>query len=287
MSARVVPFVLPANREAARMKKDNRSGKRRRISATRGKKNYREAALRIKLRWLFAICAAIVCLGSLVARNVAQLVDSGWAVASPSPLATGSGSAEQDLVIRHVLEQTRQPLLTKKPSTQATTAKNGSTQEDARFANRADAPKVDGWRPGSPSFAPAIDGSPAEAAAPQAARTGAASKRTFEFECDCSGTNSVGERGAEGAQTPSAAGPHLSPAPVPVTADQTQAANPSIEEATKDDAPQTTIADQNASAATEEQNPPVATEPTDNQPTETITDVDVTPLPAAPAQQPQ
>jgi hypothetical protein len=286
MSASVVPFVLSANREAARMKTDNRSGRRRRNSKNRGMKSYREAALRIKLRWLFAICAAIVCLGSLVARNVAQLVDSGWAVSSPSPLATGSGSTQQDLVIRHVLEQTRQPLLTKKPSTQAPTAKNGTTDEDVRFANRAEAAKVDGWRPAGPSLAPATDSSSAEAAAPQAVRAPASSKRAFEFECDCNGMNAAGERRAETAQLPAHAGPNLSPAQEPVTSDQAQAANPSIEELTADDAPQSTTVDPHGSAATEDQDSPAPTEATDNQPTETITDVDVTPLPAAPAQQP-
>jgi hypothetical protein len=284
MSAGAVPFELPANREAARMKTEKLSGRRRLISANRGMKSYREAALRIKLRWLFAICAAIGCLGSLVARNVAQLVDSGWAVSSPSPLAIGSGSAQQDLVIRHVLEQTRQPLLTKKPSAQATAAKNGKLEEDVRFANRAEAPKVDGWRPAGPSLAPATDNSSAEAAAPPAAHALAPSKRAFEFECDCSGMSATRERGAETAPTP-AAGPNLSPSPAPVASDQIQAANPSIEEVTKDDAPQSTSVDQGASAATEDQSSPAPTESTDNQVTEIVSDV--TPLPAAPARQPQ
>ena len=66
-----------------------------------------------------------------------EQVDSGWAVAIPSPLATGStNNVEQELVIRHVLEQTQQPLLRKPESGQTNAAKNGSTEGGLRFAVR-------------------------------------------------------------------------------------------------------------------------------------------------------
>src|SRR6478735_7025836 len=97
------------------MKKANRSmGRRCRGSANCGIGSYRPAGLHVKLRWLAVTCATLACLGLFAARNVAELVDSGWAVATPSPLANGAtNTAEQELVIRHVLEQTRQPLLRK------------------------------------------------------------------------------------------------------------------------------------------------------------------------------
>ena len=103
------------------MKKANRStGRRGRGSANRGIGSCRAGGLHLKLRWLAVACATLACLGLFAARNWAELVDSGWAVAAPSPLANGAtNTAEQELVIRHVLEQTQQPLLRKPESGQS------------------------------------------------------------------------------------------------------------------------------------------------------------------------
>src|SRR5712671_5657476 len=123
-------------------------GRRYRISAKTGIGSYREAVLRIRPQWLFIVCMAIVCLVLFAARNGAQQVDSGWAVGTPSPLATGSTyNPEQDLVIRDVLEQTRKPLLRKPASGQPSAAKNGKAGVGPRFAARPEASSVDGWRP--------------------------------------------------------------------------------------------------------------------------------------------
>src|SRR5215213_8025388 len=98
------------------MKKASRLMARdRRVSSKLAFGSFGETALRV--RWLAVSCATVVCLGLFAARNGAQQVDSGWAVAIPSPLATGAtNTAEQELVIRHAMEQTRQPLLRKPES---------------------------------------------------------------------------------------------------------------------------------------------------------------------------
>ena len=226
------------------MKKINRStGRHRRLSAKNGIGSYREAALRIRLRWLFVVCTALACLGLFAARNGAEQVDSGWAVAVPSPLANGStNNAEQELVIRHVLEQTRQPLLRKPESEQATSAKNGNTEGGLRFAARPETSNVDGWRPSGPSLGPALDNGSAKSGTPQAGAASAPSKRNYEAECDCSGMSGGAARQADAARLPSASGPSLPQLPTPAVIGDSPAANASIEEASKDGEPEPTPA---------------------------------------------
>src|SRR4051812_2821859 len=218
------------------MKKANRStGRRRQRFAKREISGYRAAVLQIKLRWLAVICATLVCLGLFAARNGAQQVDSGWAVAIPSPLASGAtNSPEQELVIRHVLEQTRQPLLRKPESGQANAPKKENTEGGLRFAARPESSTVDGWRAAGPSLGPAHN-STAQNATPQSAAANASSKRTFEVECDCSGI-SVTERKADAARLPSPE-PGLPQLQNPAGIEESPATNASIEEASKDDAP--------------------------------------------------
>src|SRR5205085_6201238 len=98
-------------------------------------------------RWFLITFAALACWFMLAVRNGAEQVDSGWAVAVPSPLATGSTppTAEQQLAIRRVLEQTQQPLLRTPAHGQTVQSKTDPTPVGLRFAVRPDA--ADGWRP--------------------------------------------------------------------------------------------------------------------------------------------
>src|SRR4051812_12361901 len=133
------------------MKKANRTKRQRRgISSKLGIGPLREIALRVRLRWLMVTFAALGCWITLAVRNGAEQVDSGWAVAIPSPLAKGTAPAnsEQELVIRHVLEQTQQPLLKKQATGQSSpSARSAATPPAAglRFAERSE-PSADGWR---------------------------------------------------------------------------------------------------------------------------------------------
>jgi hypothetical protein len=237
------------------MKKANRStGRRRQGSAKRGIGSTRAAVLHVKLRWLAVTCATLVCLGLFAARNGAQQVDSGWAVAIPSPLASGAtNSPEQELAIRHALEQTRQPVLRKPESSQANAPKNKDTEGNVRFAARPESSTVNGWRAAGPSLELAHDSSTNQNVATQAGVASSSSRRTFEVECDCSGTSSVNERKADAARLPSASGPSLPQLAVPAGTEESPAANASIEEASKDDAPEPTPAATTAVEATPSQ----------------------------------
>ncbi len=234
------------------MKKANRStGWRRRGSANSGLGNYRAAALNVRLRTLVVTCGTLACLGVFVARNGAEQVDSGWAVAIPSPLANGStNSAEQELVVRHVLEQARQPLLRKPEAGQANSAKNGNTQ-GLRFAARPDTSSVDGWHPAGPSLGPATDNRPSQTAATPAGPGIAPKKQSYEVECDCSGMTDTASRKAATPQLPSTSGPSLTQSPTPTVIDETPAANPSIEAASQDGEAEPTPTESNAAAAVE------------------------------------
>src|SRR3954447_7778463 len=196
----------------------------------------RRTALRV--RWVVVVCATLVCLGLFAARNGAQQVDSGWAVAIPSPLATGAtNTAEQELVIRHALEQTRQPLLRKPESAIASPAKNGNTDGRLRLAAPPEATTLDGWRPSSPSLGSAINNWATQGVAPKADAAKAPSKWNFESECDCSGTSDAARKKAV-VRLPFALEPSLPKATTPNVIEDTPA-NPSIEEASKDGEPVT------------------------------------------------
>ena len=106
-------------------------------------------------QWLLFACT--MCAGGiwLAATRGAEQNDSGWAIAAPSPIAKGEKSHDfrQQIVLRHVLEQTQQPLL-KQPSPNSTTPTANSTaapsaaergQSGLRLSIRPDG--SDGWRP--------------------------------------------------------------------------------------------------------------------------------------------
>src|SRR3954462_13568604 len=75
-------------------------------------------------RWVLVGGASLVCCALIAVRNGAEQVDSGWAVGVPSPLGSGqTPSPEQQLVLRHVLEQTKsQPFLSEAAPGQAAPA---------------------------------------------------------------------------------------------------------------------------------------------------------------------
>ena len=224
------------------MKKVNRSmGRHRRLAAKSLTGSYREAALRMRLRWLFVVCAAIVCMGLFAARNGAEQVDSGWTISIPSPLASGAtNSPEQELVIRHVLEQTREPLLRTPEAGQAASAKTGKTEGGLRFANRPEMTGVDGWRPAGPSLGGPSNLGMTQSAAPQVGAVSVPEKRIYEAECDCSGVSGAAPRKTDAVRLPAVSGPSLPQLPVPSEINDSPAADASIEEASKDPAPETT-----------------------------------------------
>jgi hypothetical protein len=235
------------------MKKANRStDRRRRGSANGGLGSYRAAALNVRLRALVVTCGTLACLGAFVARNGAEQVDSGWAVAIPSPLANGStNTAEQELIVRHVLEQTRQPLPRKPEGVQTNSAKNGNTQGGLRFAARPDTSSVDGWRPAGPLLGPAIDNRAPQTAATPAGPSIAPTKQSYEVDCDCSGMTNTAPRTAATPQRPAALGPSLTQSSPAATTDETPAANPSIEAASQDGEPGPTPTESSAPASAE------------------------------------
>src|SRR3954470_9686028 len=211
--------------------------------------SFGETALR--LRWVVVSCATLACLGLFAARNGAQQVDSGWAVAIPSPLATGAtNTAEQELIIRHAIEETRLPLLRKPESAPANPAKNANTDRGLRFAVRPEATTIDGWRPSALSLGPANDNSTTQGVAPQAGAGKAPSKLNFETECDCSGTTDAAARKKAVARLPVVPEPSLPKGTTPTVVDETPA-NPPIEEASKDGEPATPPGEENSTTPAE------------------------------------
>jgi hypothetical protein len=250
------------------MKKANRSmGRRGRGSVNYGIHGYRAAGLHVKLRWLAVTCATLACLGLFAARNGAALVDSGWAVATPSPLASGAtNTADQELVIRHVLEQTRQPLLRKPESDRSSLAKNGNSERNLRFAERPEAASLEGWHAAGPSLGPASDNLTGQNAAPQAGAANVPSKRNYEAECDCSGMSDAAGQDTPLVRLPAVSKPNLPKKATPTLSAETPA-NASIEEASKDGEQVSQPEEENAttpvdSAGTQPEATPANTRPT-------------------------
>jgi hypothetical protein len=131
---------------------------------------------RSQRRWLLAALSTVSCCTLLAVAYGAELNDSGWAIATPSPLATGDKTHDlhQQIILRRVLEQTQQPLL-QKPSPTSTAAQTNAEHGHTglRFAIRPDG--VEGWRPIGQSLGPHL-GAPVAAPADE-----------NEAECDCSG----------------------------------------------------------------------------------------------------
>src|SRR5262245_19306641 len=86
--------------------------KAKRTMRIRGRINRGTFRACVRPRWLLVTIAALLCWIAFAVRNGAQQVDSGWAVAIPSPVAHNSTPAtpEQQIVIRHVLEHIQPPL---------------------------------------------------------------------------------------------------------------------------------------------------------------------------------
>ena len=143
-------------------------------------------------RWVMAASAAVACGMLWAGTNGAEQVDSGWAIASPSPLATGSkpNDPHQQIILRHVLEQTQQPLLQKPSPTSAAQKTTDNGHSGLRFAARNDG--EEGWRPiGQPTSigGNAIPKAAAKAPEPQfGVRVSVPkAKKDAEAESDCSG----------------------------------------------------------------------------------------------------
>ena len=153
--------------------------------------SFGEIGPRVTPRSVLVAIGALACWFMLVVRDGAEQVDSGWAVASPSPLATGPATPnlEQQLVLRQVLEQTQQPLLRARAPKPAPQPAAGRGQPDLRFAARPESP--DGWRAVGEVNAPLNENWTPQIVAPQQAASGSSSKAAEEAECDCSGTREI------------------------------------------------------------------------------------------------
>jgi hypothetical protein len=100
---------------------------------------------------LLLVALATTVLGTKVAVLLgAELVDSGWAIAVPAPLATGQpADVQQQMILRHLLDGT-QLLLKPSPSSPAHTIRPASQVDIPRVAVRPD--DVEGWRPAGRSI---------------------------------------------------------------------------------------------------------------------------------------
>ncbi len=140
------------------IKVNRTTGRRSRVFPKGGFGRLRETARRERPRWLLLAVAALLGWTVFAVRNGAEEIDSGWAVAIPSPLASGSAPAnlEQQLILRHVLEQSQQPLLRKPAPGHAAQSKPEHAHADGvRFAVRPEG--VDVWRPVGQSSASSGD----------------------------------------------------------------------------------------------------------------------------------
>ena len=150
--------------------------------------------------------------------NGAEQVDSGWAVATPTPLGHGSTppNIEQQIVIRNVLDQTQQPLVTKPPVQAAQSSKDHPP--GVRFAVKPEG--AEGWRPAGQPIGTLGENWAVHLGQPQASSTPAsatpasseqAKRKTYvEAECDCSGEMRGSER-AKPTAVPTTAQPTTGP----------------------------------------------------------------------------
>jgi hypothetical protein len=140
----------------------------------------------------------------LTVENGAEQVDSGWAVAAPegglskangrlilgsqtetprrtSTIATGSNDPQQQMILYHVLEQGRMPLL-QKASPDPAPGSEKRSEGGVRFAVRPDG--IEGWRSPGPIFAPLGEPAQAPLTAPQAAPTTAEDQQSSPKSVD-------------------------------------------------------------------------------------------------------
>lgn len=202
-------------------------------------------------QWLLLVTLVITAMGTIAAAlHGAELVDSGWAIAVPAPLATGQpDDVQQQLIFQHVLGGT-QLLRKPSPGSTANTSKLESDTFDPRVAVRPDG--VDGWQPvvrgveagpapttkkekhdapapvqttppaaflgnGAPALVPP-DATSAQAIGPSLGAPAPAAPQTATSERECDAENDCGKSltAAAAAATPKPAGPT---APAPALAD--------------------------------------------------------------------
>jgi hypothetical protein len=133
--------------------------------------------------------AAATCCGVFAGAKGAQLVDSGWAVATPTPISSGATTSDptHQMVLRQILEQSQPPLLINRSPSQLSPSNNDQSQGGVRFAVRPDG--IDGWRPASEPFVPF--GSPVAAPAATPQSTGPALGQNEQGpEQDCGASDS-------------------------------------------------------------------------------------------------
>ncbi len=141
--------------------------------------------------WLLITFVAAAGCTWLAVTNGAEQNDSGWAIAAPSPLATGGKTANlhQQMILRRLLDETERPLLSKPSPTSSAQQVTESGQTGLRFAVRSDGP--DGWRTVGQSTSPSGENArglaASEAAMPHIGRPAAAAAQKNLFELDCSG----------------------------------------------------------------------------------------------------
>src|SRR5262245_31916170 len=113
------------------------------------------------------VCAAAACCGVLAGAKGAELVDSGWAIATPTPITSKAAPADptHQMVLRHVLDQTQQPLLIHRSPSQLPSSQPEQNQSGVRFAVRPDG--IDGWRPVGQPYAPLAEPISGPVSAPQ------------------------------------------------------------------------------------------------------------------------
>ncbi|HVT28791.1 MAG TPA: hypothetical protein VHE81_12325 [Lacipirellulaceae bacterium] len=200
------------------MKRNNRSKGRRSGAAVKiASPGIGPAVIRARQRWLVIAIAALGTWTLLAVRGRTQQADSGWAIATPSPLAKGSASAnlQQQLVIRRLLDQTQQPLLRKTPPSPANSDKQATADQSRSNIHLAERPNgsaaVGNWRPAVRTKQQLEEEFSARLAAPLDETPSVATKSAGETEADCRGPQKGGGIG-------SAPAPFLIPAQTPESA---------------------------------------------------------------------
>ena len=132
------------------------------------------------------ILATLTCCALVAAKNGAQQVDSGWAVATQLPVGPQPHPVDprQQAILHHLLQQTQISLLphatnvTTIPAADAAAKAGISSNGTLRFAVRPDG--IEGWRPASPSATPANEPWRVHVAAPQLNAPGNVERESHE-----------------------------------------------------------------------------------------------------------
>jgi hypothetical protein len=131
-------------------------------------------------RWLLVTFAALAGCTLFAATYGAEQSDSGWVIASPSPLAKSDRSTDlhQQLILRQLLDQMQPPLLRNPSSTSSAQTSNNQNQTDVRFAVRPDG--AEGWRPTATTTLPLSGDKPGNAVSKTVAPHLTAPERTVQ-----------------------------------------------------------------------------------------------------------